>query len=55
MRKKLPAPLENRHREIAVIAFGLGILLAFFLSSRALALIEAVLIVTLGVLCFTDR
>lgn len=55
MRKKFPAPIDNRHREIAVIAFGLGILLAFFLSSRALALIEAILIVTLGVLLLTDR
>lgn len=53
--RKLPAPGDNSHKEVAVIAFGLGILLAFFLSAKALALIEAVLIVALGVLCFTGR
>lgn len=56
MRKKLPAPGNGRsYLEIAILAFGLGILLAFFLSSKALVLIEALLILVLGALCFTEH
>lgn len=54
MRKRLHDPRNERTAEIAIIAFGLGILLAFFLSPRALALIEALLIIALGILLFKN-
>lgn len=55
MRKKLPPPGHRRsHLQVAILAFGLGILLAFFLSAKALVLIEALLILFLGALCFTE-
>lgn len=51
MRKRLNGNGKDILPEIAIIAFGLGILLAFFMSARALALIESLLIIALGVLC----
>ena len=51
MRKRLNGNGKDLLPEIAIIAFGLGILLAIFLSARALALIESLLIISLGVLC----
>ncbi len=51
MRKRLNGNGKGFIYEIAIIAFGFGILLAFFLSPRALALIESLLIIALGVLC----
>ncbi len=51
MKNRLPCPDRNPIPEIALIAFGLGILLAFFLSTRALALIESLLIIALGIVC----
>lgn len=51
MRKRLNGNGKDYLTEIAIIAFGLGILLAFFLSPRALALIESLLIISLGILC----
>lgn len=51
MRKRLNGNGKENFPEIAVIAFGLGVLLAFFLSARALALIESIVIITLGILC----
>lgn len=50
MKKRLTDGGKYCILEIAIISFGVGILLAFFLSSRALALIEAILIIALGVL-----
>lgn len=52
MRKRLNGNGNDILPEIAIIAFGLGILLAFFLSPRALALVESLLIIALGVMCF---
>ncbi|MBQ7779031.1 MAG: hypothetical protein IJ404_00915 [Clostridia bacterium] len=52
MRKRLNGNGKDILPEIAIIAFGLGILLAFFLSARALALIESLLIIALGVMYF---
>lgn len=37
---------------IALLAFGAGILVTFFLSPRALILIEAVLIIAVGAIFF---
>lgn len=37
---------------ISILAFGAGILLSFFLPENVLAVIEAVLIVAIGVLFF---
>ncbi len=49
MRKRLPDPNRFRFIEIAIIAFGAGILASFFLSAHILALIEAVLIIAIGI------
>lgn len=54
MKKRLP-PRSSFRAELSVIAFGLGILLAFFLSYQALVLIEALLIIALGVLLLQKR
>ena len=51
MRKMLNGNGKGHFPEIAIIAFGLGILVAFFLSPRALALIESLFIIALGVFC----
>ena len=37
---------------IAILAFGAGILLSFFLPDNVLAVIEAILIVCIGILFF---
>lgn len=50
MRKRLTDKCKYSTLEIAIISFGVGILLAFFLSAKALALIESILIIALGVL-----
>ncbi len=56
MKKRLPGGHENNILpEIAIIAFGLGILLAFFLSPRALALVESLLIIALGALTLSKN
>ena len=40
---------------VAVAAFGVGVLLAFFLSPHVLALIEAVVIIAVAALCLSER
>ena len=37
---------------ISILAFGLGILISFFLPDRFLVVMEAILIVAVGLLCF---
>ncbi len=56
MKPLLPGPGRDRRLLLAVAfaAFGMGILLTFFLSSRILVLIEAVVIVAVAVLCLSD-
>ena len=49
MRRRLPDPNRCRLIESAIIAFGAGILASFFLSAHILALIEAILIIAVGV------
>ena len=49
MRKRLPDPGRSRFMEIAIIAFGAGILASSFLSAHILALIEAILIIAVGI------
>ena len=51
MKKRLSGNGNDYFPEIAIIAFGVGVLLAFFLSARALALIESLVIIALGILC----
>ena len=55
MRKRLPDPNRTPVTEAAIVAFGLGILLAFFMSAQILALIEALLIIALGVMLIKGR
>jgi hypothetical protein len=55
MRKRLPDPRSSPLAEVAIVAFGSGVILAFFLSPQILALTEAVLIIMLGVLLFRGR
>ena len=57
MRKYLPSQhYENKSViRIALISFGLGILLAFFLSARVLVFIEAILIILAGGLSLSER
>ena len=50
MKKRLPDRDSPPSLEASIVSFGLGILLAFFLSAHALALIEALLIIALGIL-----
>lgn len=52
MKIRLPDPRGCHWAEAAIIAFGSGIILAFFLSPQILALIEALLITALGILLF---
>ena len=40
---------------VAVLAFGLGVLISFFLPDTVLAVIEAFVIIAVGVLFFTKR
>lgn len=55
MRNRLPDPRSIPLTEVAIVAFGLGVILAFFLSPQILALTEAVLIILLGILLFRCR
>lgn len=57
MKPMLPGPERERRLLLAVAfaAFGVGILLTFFLSPRILVLIEAVVIVAVASLCLSDR
>ncbi|MBQ2718499.1 MAG: hypothetical protein IJF73_00340 [Clostridia bacterium] len=40
---------------LAILAFGLGIVLSFFIPEGVLVIIEAVLIMAVGVLCFLQK
>ena len=40
---------------VAVLSFGLGILLSFFIPEGVLVIIEALLIMAVGVLCFLQK
>ena len=40
---------------IAVLSFGLGILLSFFIPEGVLVIVEALLIMAVGVLCFLQK
>jgi hypothetical protein len=57
MKPRLPGPERDRRLLLAVAfaAFGIGILLTFFLSSRILVFIEAAVIVAVASLCLSDR
>ena len=57
MKPLLPGPGRDRRLLMAVAfaAFGIGILLTFFLAPRILVFIEAVVIVAVASLCLTDR
>ena len=48
MRGRLPDPNRHRQIEIAITALGVGILASFFLSAHILALIEAIIIISVG-------
>ena len=49
MKRRLPDPNRRPLIETAIIAFGAGVLASFFLSAHILALIEAVVIIAVGV------
>jgi hypothetical protein len=57
MKPRLPGPERDRRLLLAVAfaAFGIDILLTFFLSSRILVFIEAAVIVAVASLCLSDR
>lgn len=40
---------------VAVLSFGLGILLSFFVPEGVLVIVEALLIMAVGVLCFLQK
>ena len=40
---------------ITVLAFGVGVLISFFLPESVLAVIEAIVLITVGVLFFLRR
>lgn len=40
---------------IAVLSFGLGVLLSFFIPEGVLVIVEALLIMAVGVLCFLQH
>ena len=40
---------------LAVLSFGLGIVLSFFIPEGVLVIIEALLIMAVGVLCFLQK
>jgi hypothetical protein len=40
---------------VAVLSFGLGIMLSFFVPEGVLVIIEALLIMAVGVLCFLQK
>lgn len=39
----------------AILAFGLGVLVSFFIPEPVLVVIEALVIIGLGCLCFSQR
>ena len=49
-RRNLPKILS-----VAVLSFGLGVILSFFIPEGVLVIIEALLIMAVGVLCFLQR
>ena len=57
MRRQIPGSGRSSRilLEVALVAFGLGIFVTFFLSARILVLIEAILIVAAGALCLLER
>lgn len=40
---------------VAVLSFGLGVILSFFIPEGVLVIIEALLIMAVGVLCFIQK
>ncbi len=40
---------------VGILSFGLGILLSFFIPEGVLVIIEALLIMVVGVLCFLQK
>jgi hypothetical protein len=40
---------------VAVLSFGLGILLSFFVPEGVLVIVEALMIMAVGVLCFLQK
>lgn len=40
---------------IAILSFGLGILLSFFVPEGVLVIVEALMIMAVGVLCFLQK
>ena len=40
---------------IAVLSFGLGILLSFFIPEGVLVIVEALMIMAVGALCFLQK
>lgn len=40
---------------IGVLSFGLGILLSFFIPEGVLVIVEALMIMAVGVLCFLQK
>ena len=56
MRGRLPGSAKDKkfYWGIAFAAFGLGIIVSFFLSPRMLVLIEAAVIIAAVALCFND-
>ena len=40
---------------LAILAFGLGVLVSFFIPEQVLVVIEAVIIIAIGCLYFTQR
>ena len=38
-----------------ILAFGLGVLVSFFVPDQVLAVFEALIIIALGVLCFAQK
>lgn len=57
MKHLLPGHTPDGRRLLALTlsAFGAGILFTFFLSPRALVLLESVLIIAVGLLLLTER
>jgi hypothetical protein len=50
MRKRLPDGISLTVAEIALVAFGVGVILAFFLTPQLLAGVEAIVIILLALL-----
>ncbi len=45
----------NKGIGIAVLSMGIGILLSFFIPDAVLVIIEAILLIALGILCYTRK